>query len=233
MLKRPFKSVIARIAIVALALSLVFPFIPAALADGHTAFTYAENGTGPVATFQATDADGDAIVWSLGGDDADDFTIDGGVLAFKKSPNFEAPTSESVGTPADQNVYNVQIRATGGTLDITVTVTNVDEDGSVSFTGEGQFQPQAGRGLEAELDDPDGGETDEVWQWARSEDGETWTDIEGATSARRSPVADDVENYLRATVTYTDLFGSGKTASAVSGSKVEARTVANAAPSFA
>ena len=35
MLKRPFKSVIARIAIVALALSLVFPFIPAAFADGH------------------------------------------------------------------------------------------------------------------------------------------------------------------------------------------------------
>ena len=33
MLKRPFKSLIARIAIVALALSLVVPFVPAAFAQ--------------------------------------------------------------------------------------------------------------------------------------------------------------------------------------------------------
>ena len=59
MLKRPFKSLIARIAIVALALSLVVPFVPAAFAQ-DTSIDYAENGTGPVATFTATDADGDA-----------------------------------------------------------------------------------------------------------------------------------------------------------------------------
>ena len=45
---------------------------------------YAENGTDPVATFDAMDQDGDAIVWSLGGVDAARFTIPGGVLAFKK-----------------------------------------------------------------------------------------------------------------------------------------------------
>ena len=31
---------------------------------------YAENGTGPVASFAATDEDGDAIVWSLSGADS-------------------------------------------------------------------------------------------------------------------------------------------------------------------
>ena len=36
MLKRPFKSLIARIAIIALALSLVVPFVPAAFAQSHT-----------------------------------------------------------------------------------------------------------------------------------------------------------------------------------------------------
>ena len=39
--------------------------------------------------------------------------------------------------------------------------------------------------------------------------------------------------YLRARVTYSDKFGSGKTASAVSANPVEAKTVADAAPSFA
>ena len=94
-------------------------------------------------------------------------------------------------------------------------------------------QPQAARGLEATLKDQDTPVSDERWQWARSEDGETWNDIEGATAASRNPSADDVGNYLRATVTYADSFDAGKSVSAVTTSKVEARTVANAAPSFA
>ena len=58
-----------------------------------------------------------------------------------------------------------------------------------------------------------------------------WTDIDKATSAARKPVADDIDHYLRATVSYTDKFGS-QTASVVSENAVEARTVANAAPDF-
>ena len=81
--------------------------------------------------------------------------------------------------------------------------------------------------------DPDEGETDEAWQWARSMDMQTWTDIDKATSARRSPTADDEGYYLRASVTYTDTFGSGKSASKVTANAVEERTVSNAAPSFA
>ena len=114
-----------------------------------------------------------------------------------------------------------------------VTVTNVDEDGSVGFTALGQVQPQVGRSLEATVSDPDMGVTDEVWQWARSTDMTTWTDIDGATSARRTPEAADEGHSLRASVTYTDLFGSGKTAYKVTLNSVEERTVANAAPSFA
>ena len=53
---------------------------------------YAENGTGSVATYTAVDPEGAAIAWSLSGDDAADFTIAGGVLAFVKSPDFEKPT---------------------------------------------------------------------------------------------------------------------------------------------
>ena len=230
MLKRPFKSLIARIAIIALALSLVVPFVPAAFAQ-DTSLSYAENGTGPVANFFATDQDGDPIEWSLSGADANRFTIGGGVLAFKKSPDYEKPTSAVTGgTQDEQNVYNVTLEATGGSHDVAIQVTNVDEAGSVSFD---KPQAQAGRGLVATLTDQDDSVSDEEWRWERSEDGETWADIEGATAQSRSPASADVGSYLRATVTYTDLFGSGKTVSGVTATKVESRTVANAAPSFA
>ena len=48
-----------------------------------------------------------------------------------------------------------------------------------------------------------------------------------------APAPEDVGMYLRAAVTYSDRFGTGKTASAVSVNRVEARTLSNAAPSFA
>ena len=214
MLNRPFNTVLARLGLVAAILATLMLLAPAATAA--TSVSYAENGTDPVATFSATDQDGDEIVWSLGGDDAGDFMIDGGVLNFKSPPNYEDPKSESVGTRADQNVYNVKVQASGGSEEVIVTVTNVDEDGSIGFDGLGQFQPQVGRNLEAILTDPDGGETDEAWQWAKSMDMETWADIDGATTAKRSPAAADEGYYLRATVTYTDLFDSGKVVSRVS-----------------
>ena len=84
MLKRPFKSLIARIAIVALALSLVVPFVPAAFAQ-DASIDYAENGTGPVQTFVLNDQD--ASRGRLVGERADAarFEIsDDGALSFKK-----------------------------------------------------------------------------------------------------------------------------------------------------
>ena len=195
--------------------------ILAPVASAATSVSYEENRTDPVATFSAMDQDGDAIVWSLNGDDKARFSIDEGVLSFKSPPNYEKPNSKSVGTLADRNVYKVTVKATGGSEAVTVTVTNVDEDGSVSFDGEGRYQPQVGRGLVANLADEDGGVTDEVWKWERSTDMETWTVIMGATSQSRSPAAADEGHYLRASVTYTDSFGSGKTASQVTGNMVE------------
>ena len=186
---------------------------------------YAENGTRSVGAFHAYDQDGDAIEWSLSGPDADRFTIDGGVLAFRESPDYEDPRSA-----ARTNVYRVTVEASGGTHDVAVTVTDVDEAGMVSID---RPQPQASRPLGAGLSDEDEGVAVQGWQWSRSADGTIWTDIEGATSPRRSPAPDDVGTYLRATVTYSDKFGSDKTASAVSVYRVEAKTLSNAAPSFA
>ena len=45
-----------------------------------------------MATYTAVDPEMTAVKWSLSGDDAGDFDIDGGVLTFKKSPDYEAAT---------------------------------------------------------------------------------------------------------------------------------------------
>ena len=192
---------------------------------------YAENGTEPVASFSAYDESGHDIEWSVGGPDGHLFTIGDGVLRFREPPNYEDPQSavEDV-SRAERNVYSVTVEAHGGTRDVSVTVMDVDDAGTASID---RPQPQVDRPLEASLLDEDAGVTDERWQWARSEDGRTWTDVEGATSPVRSPVPADVDMYLRATVTYSDRFGTGKMASAVSARRVEARPLFNAAPSFA
>ena len=110
---------------------------------------YEEGGSDPVATLSATDQDGDAIDWTLAGEDAADFKIsDDGVLEFKAKPNYEGPIDDN-----KNNVYLVSVSAseTSNTLNLEITVTDMDEDGKVSLT---QPQPQVGRGLVASLSDP-------------------------------------------------------------------------------
>jgi hypothetical protein len=91
-------------------------------------FTMAENSTAAGAV-TATDADNQTVTYSLvaGGDSAA-FTINQttGVLSFVAAPNFEAPTDAGA-----NNVYDVTVQASDGTLNTTqavaVTVTDVNE----------------------------------------------------------------------------------------------------------
>ena len=226
MLKRPFKSLIARIAIVALALSLVVPFVPAAFAQ-DTSIHYAENGTGPVQTFTLSDQDASSGGWTLSGDDAGDFAISaGGALSFKSSPNYEDAADAN-----GDNVYNVTVNRAGGSLDVTVMVTNVDEGGSVSIN---DLQPQAGESVSATASDPDGSLERTMWQWSKSMDMDMWMDIDGAASSTYTPASDDVGYYLQAMVSYSDGVGSGRdSAMAVTAFAVEERPTFNSKPSFA
>ena len=201
--------------------------------EDDKAIKYAENGTEPVASFEGMDQDNDDIEWSLAGDDAADFDEDvlndTGDLVFKVKPNYESAHDQN-----KDNKYLVTVQATsnGQTAkhELEITVTDEDEPGEVTLS---QPQPQVGRSLVASLSDPDADVADEQWQWARSASADgPWADIDKATSASRSPVADDLNMYLQATVTYEDKFGAGKMESMVSESSVEDRTRANAAPSF-
>ena len=102
--------------------------------NGDASKNYPENGTGPVASYTATDPEKATIEWTLSGDDAGDFSIStGGVLKFSTSPDFEDPADTG-----PDNVYNVTIEASDGSnigmLPVTVTVT--DENEAPKLTGE-------------------------------------------------------------------------------------------------
>ncbi len=100
---------------------------------GPTTISFAENGTGVVGTYSATDPEGDDISWDLRGEDHDDFTLNStGDLTFAEPPDFESPGdsySDNI-----YNVYNVTLAATedktpglSSEIQISVTVTNVKE----------------------------------------------------------------------------------------------------------
>lgn len=102
----------------------------------------AENYTGILATATANDPDGDTLSFSLAGDDADDFQIDGaGRISFRQAPNFDRPTDNDF-----DNRYELVIRATDGrataSVSAVVTVSNDREGislGRVIATGEPQL----------------------------------------------------------------------------------------------
>ena len=87
-----------------------------------------------------------------------------------------------------------------------------------------------GSTLTALVTDIDGTPTSVTWRWARGNTaGGPFTNINSATSASYTLVAADVGKYLRATASYTDPQGSGKTANAVTSGAVGS---SNAAPMF-
>ena len=133
MITRTYKALTSRPVFV-LAAALAILMLAAPFVFAATSVTYPENGTDPVARFAATDQDGDAIVWSLDGPDAARFDIDGGVLTFKSPPNYEK-SELHVGRYAcgQERLQRESRRPPAAVNDVIVTVTNVDEDGSISF----------------------------------------------------------------------------------------------------
>ena len=125
-----------------------------------TTADYAENGMDAVATYTADGPDAGMAAWMLMGDDADAFSINnGGELTFAPMPNYEMPTDMGM-----DNVYQVTVQATAGgemdMVDVTVTVTNVDEMGRVTFWRDGQDATNdpimVGDMLTGLVEDPDG-----------------------------------------------------------------------------
>ncbi len=208
----------------------VTPVDEAATVSGETDVDFAENRTGQVGRYTATDPEGETVMLSLAGTDAGDFELSAiGVLTFGEVPDREDPADSN-----RDNVYLVTVRAwdgnSYGTLDVVVTVTNEDEDGTVSLSS---LQPQAGTELEADLSDPDGSVTATTWVWERSTSSTgPWSTIGGATSDAYTPADADLNRFLRVTASYTDGEGSGKAAEAVSTNQVQPAPIMNTPPEF-
>ena len=171
----------------------------------------------------ATDANSDTLTYTLGVDDVESFSIvdSSGQLQTKAELDFE-------GTPS----YTVTVTATdpsnaSDSITVTITVDNLDEAGTVTLS---PAPPQVGTALTATLDDPDGAATGVTWQWERSGANGSYSNI--SSGASYTPVALDLGKFLRATATYTDPQGSGKSALAVSANPVLAEAPANSDPAF-
>ena len=154
--------------------------------------TYAENDTDPVVRIFATSPERDEVEFSVEGLDDADFTVDGGVLRFKESPDYETSTDrmraavedddstedidETVtAEEAEDNEYHVTVRSTDvrpagaegaaptSTVDVIVQVTNVDERGKAVID---LRQPEVDTELDASASDPDGITGTATFEWS-------------------------------------------------------------------
>ena len=109
-----------------------------ATVSGRTEIAVEENRDAALvlATYTASDPEGQAITrWSLGGSDAGDFSIsEDGELTFRNTPDYDSPADSN-----RDNEYLVTVRAYDGSaygnLDVTVTVSNVNEHDPVIRSG--------------------------------------------------------------------------------------------------
>ena len=248
MLKRSSSTLRTWVAVIVGALVLAlcaFFILPSFSPDPTFAQTpgpieYAENSDVdemPVRTFTSEDPEGAGINWDVTGIDADDFTISGGVLKFKKSPNYEKPTDRADADMmgAADNMYQITIRASemreSGRMDralstetdVTVEVTNVNEDGMVTID---LRQPEVGTPIMASVTDPDnpGGLDVVTWQWSVSTvtnpvptANNHWANAtgSGSTGVTYTPTGDE-DKSLRVVASYTDSLGGNRTSIGVS-----------------
>ena len=183
--------------------------------------------------FTVTDPENDTPTYSLGGTNAASFDIDTTTGELKTKADLDHETKAS---------YSVTIRVTDGkapdgtanpaidaTHTVTITVTDADDPGTITFSAD---PPSVGTTLTATLNDDDTPISGETWSWEKSDDGQSgWTTITGADTSSFTPQQADIGKYLRVTVTYTDSYGSSKTATDDTGA-VTSAPVTNQNPEF-
>ena len=230
---------IVLIAGILLAASLLALFLHrSAFAQDNGPIEYAEGSKDVVATFTASDPEDDTITWSVTDTDGGvlDFKIGrtNGVLEFTSAPDFEDPKG---GASDDAITYNATVTATSDdgagstntdTYSVSVKLTDVPEDGEVSWTVDPdggathtpgtpkltQFQVDASVMASVEDGDISGAtktvvatHTDvpaaPIWRWYRSPDKVSdGTEISGATTDTYTVTPADVGMYLRVVAIY-------------------------------
>ena len=200
------------------------------LIEGDAVVNVNEGHTGTLETYTKRDPEGSATNWgaagsttALSGANADAFTFNqaSGRLTFTSPPDFEdGGGSYQVTLNANDGVLN-------GSLNVTVNVANLEEPGEVVLGGRRGVINVA---LQATLGDGDGVVSAD-WQWQRSASRTGgWADIANADASSYTPTAADRNQYLRATVSYEDGHGTGKSADAVTEFATVNERASNTAP---
>ena len=188
--------------------------------------------------YTARDEEG-GVTWSLTGTDRLDFAIDGnGVVTFAATPNYEEPEDANRNNVYEFTVVATDVLSGSPrrnvSEDVTVTVEDVEEAGTVTVEVNGDAannNPAVGDRVEFTLTDPDvtdSGDGIDVtppspgqpppidWTLQLRSPGGAWQ-----TKQTNNPLGtdfhyvvdeDDESKELRATVTYIDERGPGKTA---------------------
>ena len=114
---------------------------------GRDSLSFRENTpvTARLYTYRATDPEGDAFTWDLGGLDASDFEIsEQGVLTFASPPDFDSPGGS--GTDANQYLVTVQAEDShSNTGEFLVTVAVTDQNEGAVVTGQDVIAVQENR----------------------------------------------------------------------------------------
>ena len=252
--KRLTLPFLAFVAVLAAGLLFLLPGGLLQAQSGEQFFSYAENGTGPVATFTSTDPEGATPgYWMLTDEGVTDavedadiadralFNIDqSGVLSFKEPRSYEDDSNT-----APLKEYRVTVQVSDGSkieyFKAYITVTDVEETGKVTWTVAPsgspnandirlqQFQP--GAVLTPTVTDPDGATTVTAWKWYRGS-----TAISGAagTGDTYTVVSADVGNHIRVEATYSDGRGPAEMVSSTSENPVQEfrRSNDNMVPAF-
>ena len=141
-------------------------------------------GTNIGSAYTATDPDaGDTLTYSLDDGDGATFDIDAnGQIKTKADLNYEADPSYTVVVQVtdgrDDAGTAEQTPVTDDTITVTITVTDVDDPGTITFSAD---PPSAGTALTATLNDDDAPISGETWEWRISDDGQSnWSIITGA-----------------------------------------------------
>ena len=175
----------------------------APVVTGDAMVSVAENLNRAVATYTGTDPERDTLTWSVSGSTF--WISQRGQLYFRSPPSYEDGADYFVTiTVEDEDGLR-------DTLNVDVTVTDVEEAGVVTINPRRGWD---GTRFQAQLVDDDAVVGSVNWQWQRSSNRSSWSDIPGATSATYFPTPDVVGDYLRATVTYADSRGRSKSAMA-------------------
>ena len=177
--------------------------------------TAAETDIG--SAYTAIDPESDTpLIYSLGGADAASFAIDTdgqlktlAALDHEDKGSYSVDVQVSDGKDAEGTAEDSPVVDT--THSVAITVTDEDEDGSITFSSD---PPSAGTALTATLSDDDGVKTTPAvaWAWESSTDQSNWTPVTGADTNSITLGTEDIGNYYKVTATYDDEKGSGKTA---------------------